>query len=93
MRLRNLLALALGFRLLVGCHRAVEPRPPIARACTANSLVVLEGTLDDRPRIERIAKIAALITHLGLDRLLDDPDRRVAIGDPVRCADRTLVPQ
>ncbi len=75
MRFRNLLGLALGFRLLVGCHHPVEPRPPIAKACAANRigqvivegaprtavapLVVLEGTLDDRPRIERIAKIAA----------------------------------
>lgn len=75
MRLRNLLGIALGFRLLIGCHRLVDPRPPIAKVCAANRigevivegaprralapLVVLEGTLDDRSRVERIAKVAA----------------------------------
>ena len=38
MRLRYLLALAFGFRLLVGCSRTPEPRPPIATTCTANRI-------------------------------------------------------
>jgi len=78
-RLRYLLALALGFRLLVGCGRAPAPRAPIATTCAANRigqvivegaprsalapLTVLEGTLDDRPRIARIARIAAEGLH------------------------------
>jgi outer membrane protein assembly factor BamA len=62
-------------RILVGCQRAVEPRAPIVTACAANrighvtvegappssvaSLLVLEGTLDDHLRLQRISQVAA----------------------------------
>lgn len=67
--------IAVGLRLLAGCQRPPEPRAPIAPTCAANRigqvivegaprsaiapLAVLEGTLDDRPRLARIAKVAA----------------------------------
>lgn len=73
-RLRYVLGLALGFRLLIGCNHRALPRAPIAKTCAANRvgevivvgaprssvapLTVLEGTLDDRARTERIAQIA-----------------------------------
>jgi hypothetical protein len=74
--------------LELGGHRVPELA---VRAATADEIAAVQPV---RVRIERTTR-AGLIARLGMcpGRLLDDPDRRVAIGDPVRCADRTLVPQ
>lgn len=74
--------------LELGGHRV----PDLAvRAATPDELAAAQPT---SVRVERTTR-AGSIAHIGTcpGRLLDDPDRRVAIGDAVRCADRTLVPQ
>ncbi len=74
--------------LELGGHRV----PKLAvRAATADEIAAVEPV---RVRIERSTR-AGTIARLGLcpGRLMDDPDRWVAVGDPVRCADRTLVTQ
>lgn len=69
--------------LELGGHRVPELA---VRAATPAELAAVEPV---RVRIERTTR-AGLIAGLCPGRLLDDPNRRVAIGDPVRCADRTL---
>src|SRR5260221_5348010 len=59
---------------LIACHPVVTPRPPVIAACSIKAvdkvtvegaqpweiapLAVLEGTLDDPPRADRIARVA-----------------------------------
>lgn len=78
-RPRNALVLELGG------HRVPELA---VRAATPDELAAVQPV---RVHIEHATR-AGVLARIGVcpGRLLDDPDRRVAIGDPVRCADRTL---
>jgi hypothetical protein len=74
--------------LELGGHRVPELA---VRAATADELAATDPV---RVVIERAPR-AGTLGRLGLcrGRLLDDPARQVAGGDPVRCADRTLAPR
>lgn len=71
--------------LELGGHRvpelAVRAATPAEIAAALPARVVIEPA----PRAGTLAAVG-----MCQGRLLDNPDRRVAIGDPVRCADRTL---
>jgi hypothetical protein len=67
-----------------------DPRGDVPRlALRAPTEAELVRTRPRRIAIERAAR-AGTIGALGAcaGRLLDDPDRRVAAGDPIKCADR-----
>lgn len=71
--------------LELGSHRVPELA---VRAATPEEVAAVQPV---RVRIERTTR-AGVLARIGVcpGRLLDDPDRRVAVGDLVRCADRTL---